>query len=311
MRKLIARVCALALVVTSLIADVSVPENVQAADTKQLNLKYVKDANEIADLDWTIEKSFDPHEAVTDEYTMNLKTDTYLYVSTNATCDVTSHLSPEIKVSIYSDKKKTKLLDSIEPSIYYSYVTLVPKGTYYVDIKYDHSHWSSGHEDNIDVDVQIVGLKVKDTLTFSTKENKDGSVYVTATNHAKTGNYTYEPSFYVKKTDTSPLIRVNDATYTVYYEDEGVYHYYLTDYMDYDFKYIIDKTGPKVHGIKDGKTYKDSVKFKFSDKLSGIKSATLDGKEIENHWMCDKKGKHVLKVWDKSGNKTVVKFTIK
>ena len=319
MRKLIARVCALALVVTSLIAGVSVPENVQAADTKNLKINYVKDADEIDDLDWIITKDWDPSEKITDSYKMEIKTDTYLYVSATTQCSVSYHLMPSVKINIYTNKTKTSLFDSIKPSNYSGYVTLIPKGIYYVDIEYDHSYWSYEHKDDVYANVQLAGLKVKDALTFSTKENRDSSVYVTAINHAKTGNYKYEPVFYVK--NDGSYTRVEDATSIICYEDEGVYHYYLGkftygflegyDTPDYDFKYIIDKTSPKVSGVKNGKTYKGSVKFKFSDKLSGIKSATLDGEEIENHWMCDKKGKHVLKVWDKSGNKTVVKFTIK
>lgn len=326
MRKLIARVCALALVVTSLIAGVSVPDNVQAADTKNLKINYVKDANEIDDLDWIITKDWDPSEKITDSYKMEIKTDTYLYVSASTTCDISYHNKPNVTINIYSNKAKTSLFDSIKPSKYSGYVTLIPKGIYYVDIEYYHLNWSYDHKDDdvVYANVQLAGLKVKDALTFSTKENRDGSVYVTTTNHGRTiqESFSHEPYFFIKKISAGwHYAEIKDTTSVVCYKDEGIYHYYLTNVPggftpghttpDYDFKYIIDKTSPKVSGVKNGKTYKNSVKFKFSDKLSGIKSATLDGEEIENHWMCDEKGKHVLKVWDKSGNKTVVKFTIK
>lgn len=325
MRKLIARVCALALVVTSLIAGVSVPDNVQAADTKNLKINYVKDANEIDDLDWIITKDWDPSEKITDSYKMEIKTDTYLYVSASTTCDISYHNKPDVTIDIYNNKTKTSKYATIYTLFVHSNVVLLKKGTYYVDISYDHTIWAWDHKnDNVGAKLSLAGLKVKDAITFSTKENKDGSVYVTATNHGRTiqESFSDEPYFFIKKTSAGwSYAEIKDTTSVVCYEDEGIYHYYLTNVPggftpghttpDYDFKYIIDKTSPKVSGVKNGKTYKGSVKFKFSDKLSGIKSATLDGEEIENHWMCDEKGKHVLKVWDKSGNKTVVKFTIK
>lgn len=72
-----------------------------------------------------------------------------------------------------------------------------------------------------------------------------------------------------------------------------------------------DKIKPSVKGVKNKKVYKKAVTIKFSDKQSGIKKATLNGKKIKSGKKVKKNGKYTLKVYDKAGNCTTVKFTIK
>ncbi len=72
-----------------------------------------------------------------------------------------------------------------------------------------------------------------------------------------------------------------------------------------------DTTKPTVTGVKDGKKYSKAVTIKYSDKESGIKKATLNGKKIKSGTKVSKKGKYTLKVTDKAGNTKTVKFTIK
>lgn len=76
-----------------------------------------------------------------------------------------------------------------------------------------------------------------------------------------------------------------------------------------------DKKKPTVKGVKNGKTYKKTVKIKVSD-ASGIKKVTLNGKKMKvskfkKGYKIKKKGKYTLKVWDKANNKRTVKFRIK
>ena len=71
-----------------------------------------------------------------------------------------------------------------------------------------------------------------------------------------------------------------------------------------------DQTAPAVKGVKK-KTYRKAVKVKFSDSCSGVKKAVLNGKKITSGTKVKEKGKYTLKVWDKAGNKAVVKFKIK
>lgn len=74
--------------------------------------------------------------------------------------------------------------------------------------------------------------------------------------------------------------------------------------------FTYDKTKPSVKGVANGKTYKKACTIKFSDKY-GIKSAKLNGKTIKTNKKVSKKGSYTLKVTDKAGNTTTVKFKIK
>jgi hypothetical protein len=72
-----------------------------------------------------------------------------------------------------------------------------------------------------------------------------------------------------------------------------------------------DKTAPVVKGVRNKKTYKKAVKIKFSDAASGIKSAKLNGKTITSGTKLKAVGSYTLKVKDKAGNQTTVKFKLK
>lgn len=74
--------------------------------------------------------------------------------------------------------------------------------------------------------------------------------------------------------------------------------------------FTYDKTKPVVKGVANKKTYKAARTIKFSDKY-GIKSAKLNGKTIKTNKKVNKKGSYTLKVTDKAGNTTTVKFKIK
>jgi hypothetical protein len=72
----------------------------------------------------------------------------------------------------------------------------------------------------------------------------------------------------------------------------------------------LDNKKPLVTGVKNGSTYKKTVTIKFSDKTSGIKKATLNGKTVKSGKKVSKKGSYTLKVTDKAGNTKTVKFKI-
>lgn len=72
-----------------------------------------------------------------------------------------------------------------------------------------------------------------------------------------------------------------------------------------------DTTKPVIFGVKNGKTYKKAVKVTFKDEKSGIKKATLNGKEIKSGKKISKKGSYTLKVTDRAGNTKTIKFKIK
>lgn len=72
----------------------------------------------------------------------------------------------------------------------------------------------------------------------------------------------------------------------------------------------IDKTAPKVTGVKNNKTYKSAVTVHVTDK-NGIKSITLNGKKIKSGKQISKNGSYRLVAKDAAGNKTIVRFRIK
>ncbi len=76
--------------------------------------------------------------------------------------------------------------------------------------------------------------------------------------------------------------------------------------------FTIDKTRPTVSGAANNKCYKRNVKLTYSDNKSGsgIKSATLNGKNIKSGKTVTAAGKYTFKTVDKAGNVTTVKFVI-
>lgn len=74
--------------------------------------------------------------------------------------------------------------------------------------------------------------------------------------------------------------------------------------------FTYDNTKPTVSGVKNKITYKKAVKIKYADKY-GVKAATLNGKKFKSGKKVSKKGSYTVKVTDKAGNSTVVKFKIK
>ncbi len=74
--------------------------------------------------------------------------------------------------------------------------------------------------------------------------------------------------------------------------------------------FYIDKSTPKVSGVKNKAVYRKAVKVKFTDD-TGIKTLTLNGKKFKNNSTIKKKGKYTLVAVDKAGRKTTVSFTIK
>jgi len=73
--------------------------------------------------------------------------------------------------------------------------------------------------------------------------------------------------------------------------------------------FCVDRKKPTTN-VKNNKVYKKNLKITFRDKLSGVKSATLNGKKIKSGKTVKKNGTYTLKIKDKAGNVTKVKFKI-
>ena len=74
--------------------------------------------------------------------------------------------------------------------------------------------------------------------------------------------------------------------------------------------FYIDKSAPKVSGVKNKAVYRKAVKVKFADD-TGITSITLNKKKFKNGSTIKAKGKYTLVAIDKAGRKITVSFTIK
>ena len=92
------------------------------------------------------------------------------------------------------------------------------------------------------------------------------------------------------------------ASWNLLDQKEEYLYAYTSDY--------VDKTSPKITGVKNNGTYNKAVKVSYKD-ASAIASATLDGKKIKSGKKVTKAGKHTVVVKDVFGNKSTVKFTIK
>lgn len=219
---------------------------------------------------------------------------------------------------------------------------ILPAGTYYVWLGYEPDSWLFQNPDT--TEVAIGALPVSKAFSYSIKGNT-----VTFTNNigdlVQEVNIIDSTKYSYSETPTVPgateavwdpkcfgvELKNKSGKYTYKFTDDGelwvrlvfgegtTSNPYLTKKFGVSFAVQLkaqDTTKPTVSGIKNNKTYTKSVKFKVSDKQSGIKSVTLDGKKIsvkkaQSGYTVSKKGSHTLKVTDKSGNTKTVKFTIK
>lgn len=114
--------------------------------------------------------------------------------------------------------------------------------------------------------------------------------------------------------DWDTIEDISDFKYSYHLESlkEGKHKLIATDKLgnQSSVTFRVDKTAPKVTGIKKNKTYKKTVTIKVADK-NGVKSITLNGKSIKTGKKVSKKGSYTLVAKDIAGNKTTVKFKIR
>lgn len=148
--------------------------------------------------------------------------------------------------------------------------------------------------------------------TFSEQNSKEAPKF----SGAKNGKYYNSVvTLNVNSDNLLNYVTVNGKKYESDYlsiSSEGSYKVIATDKNKNKstMKFQIDTTKPSIKGIKDNKTYKKAVVVKFSDKGSGIKKATLNGKKISSGKKITKKGSYTLKLTDRAGNSKTAKFKI-
>lgn len=75
-------------------------------------------------------------------------------------------------------------------------------------------------------------------------------------------------------------------------------------------RFKIDKKKPTIKGAKNGKRYRKNVILRFSDK-NGIRNVQINGKKkVTKKTVLKKNGKYIVKVTDKAGNTSTVRFWI-
>ena len=89
---------------------------------------------------------------------------------------------------------------------------------------------------------------------------------------------------------------------------EGRYHLRVTDKSKNvtEVNFVIDKTPPYVRNVDDGTRYTEGVTPKFEED----ETAALNDEPFKLGTTITEEGKYTLKVTDKAGNKTTVRFTI-
>lgn len=208
------------------------------------------------------------------------------------------------------------------------------KGTYYLTVRTSHENYQTAYEGNINITAAAIPVSKVFAVQQKVSKNKNyvtvtipntlqeyvksvqyckGSVGIASVNDKKIWKYSLAGDFYGGRQDTKVLTS-SGSTYTFKAVKNGTY----TILIDGNGRYSktikvtgIDNVKPKVTGVKNKKTYKKTVKIKFSDKGSGIKSAKLNGKKIKSGKKVSKAGKYKLVVIDKAGNKTTITFTMK
>ena len=109
---------------------------------------------------------------------------------------------------------------------------------------------------------------------------------------------------YVETLGTTFIAKSN-GIYSIRIKDEG--GNYTLEKIEIK---VIDDKKPTVKGVKNEKYYNTSKTISWSDKASGIKKVTLNGKEIEDQITVTQEGNYTLKVYDKVGNIRTLKFYI-
>lgn len=125
-------------------------------------------------------------------------------------------------------------------------------------------------------------------------------------------NYTEVKADYKEITGGESIGGTNTDGYkNWYFGTDGVYklHAQLLNGKKKTVEFTIDTTKPTTN--MKNKTYKKGVKITFSDKIAGMKSATLNGQKIKSGRKVNKAGSYKLVLTDKAGNTKKVNFKVK
>jgi hypothetical protein len=271
---------------------------------------------------------------------IKVKEDSLLYVSSKRADDAFNPAA--CGTQVYTDRAcGNKVFQGDLTDVSANGYAFVKAGTYYLRLFTD-GKTSYGVTNPSKVEASFAAMPTKDVLTYKVKVDKTKtSATITFKNNigmdilkgVKVANYGINISDFTSSCWTTgsegitDLVFDDDNTATYTYKANGTYTFRLyigklhswsaETGTSYTVKLDgIDDTKPTVSGVKNNKTYTKSVTIKATDKDSGLKSATLNGKTIKvsklkSGYKVSKAGSYTLKVKDKAGNTKTVKFKIK
>lgn len=208
------------------------------------------------------------------------------------------------------------------------------KGTYYYTVKTKYGNYD-GYKGNVNIIVGSMPISKVFNVSTSVAKNKKSAVVsvvpglgkyvsfveyrqgaVALSNVSSSTYWKWKIAGIFTGGDGATVLNPVGEAYSFSVKKNGDYTIMLQDTAGARYSVVynvkgIDRTKPKVTGVKNNKKYKKAVKIKFSDKQTGIKSAKLNGKKIKSGKKVSKKGSYKLVVIDKAGNKTTIKFKIK
>ncbi|ROR31733.1 hypothetical protein EDD66_101351 [Mobilisporobacter senegalensis] len=212
-----------------------------------------------------------------------------------------------------SNQKITSKNFSTNGSSYNKITQILDKGTYYISLSGTTCATTievNGVSYSISVSHYTGWTKKNISVTVSTEFEPYQILYV----NQKVGNVKITDATIWNTYINKNCREANNNKFTV--TKNG---YYTIRIRDKNNNYIlksfyvknIDKLAPTVTGVANKKTYKTGMVVRFSDKHSGIKRATLNGRNFKSGSKVTKKGTYTLKVYDKAGNVKTVVFYIK
>lgn len=221
----------------------------------------------------------------------------------NGTCTLYDSQNQKLIAKRYnsSGAKYNVITEMLEPGIYYISLSGVTGATnlevkaisYEVKSKLSDEEWT-----NENVTVKLLPEFEPTEILYVDKKVSDVKI-----KDSKTWNIRYEDCHEVEY-NTFEITK--NGWYTVRLRDnEG--NFVLSRIQITN----IDKKAPTISGVANKKSYKKGTIIKFSDKDSGIRKATLNGKNVKSGVKATTIGKNTLKVYDNAGNVKSIIFYIK
>jgi hypothetical protein len=332
-------------VLVSSITVIPQTETVEAATAvDEITVATCNNLDDIALVEPQVTYTWVTDDDATEEYIakFEVKQDSFLYLAETQVSRETLSTLNGGRVAIYSDRTfLDSVIDSLSGTDEYA-CTFVKAGIYYLHIWSAQNDGTLHYKTPAQVTAAISVIPTNKVLTYDIKVNKNKSAAtITFTNNI--GNVMLKDARIANSDISDVDINASDwnesndgvtkftfdgfdrTTYKV--TSNGTYTirlaYSYNSWWDtykgisYTIKVKgLDNTKPTVSGVKNKKTYTKAVTIKASDKGSGLKSATLNGKKIKvsklkSGYKVSKAGTYTLKVTDKAGNTKTIKFTIK